>query len=100
MVSMSWKTKAFLPTVTFIFVLSILIMNLGMAYHICFLGERIPTIWKCTSIGSFRNVRPNMIYKLTERFANYVTILYLFALINILIVIFFSIRTKLDNEII
>lgn len=89
MISMSTKTKTFLPTDTYEIVLSSLIMYLGMAMHICFLGERVPTIWERASIRSFRSMRPYMIHKLTERFVNHVAILSLFALKNTLRIIYF-----------
>ncbi len=100
MICMSTKTEAFLPTNAYEVDWPILIMYLSMASHISFLGEWVPTIWECANIRSFKSVRPYMIQKFTISFMKLVTTLTFLALINILKIIYFGYRSKLENQIV
>ena len=84
MICMSRKAVAFLSTFTNEVVLSGLIMYLGMVFHVCLLGERVATMRKRASVRSLRTVSPYVIRKFTERSANHIAIVSLFALIDIL----------------
>ena len=89
MICMSRQAIAFLSTFTNEVVLSGLIMYLGMVFHVCLLGERVATMRKRASVWSLRTVNPYVICKFTERSANHIAIVSLFALIDILGALYF-----------